>query len=506
LGGNLQQSNSFDASATHETCSSGDLESSAAYSCDLRVGKGSIFDVSLHEPATDETIQDAHNFSSSDSPSCEPSEHETNQFCHPESQSSLDGSNISFSDLQIERPVVIEIFCGSARVTARLREVGLSDAFGVDHDISKATASAKQLDFTKQSDQRIFLQWLRSPLVVRIFLAPPCGTCSMARNIKLRNSCGKVVPGPIPLHSAQFPEGLMGLTGKNFQRVSAANKLYDFVAHIIKEAVELKLVVVVENPRSSLFWMTRFWKSVSGFFGYTAHQACAYGGERPKWTVLAWNHPAFKHICLSCPGESDLHLHKPWGLVHTDVGTHFSTSEETAYPKGLARAIARVFAENLISHGWKPPQEYFQHTEEASLQVMRTVSNIQPRAAKMPPVAREHKQIVVVRGSLVDLSRAPVGPMQRLKSVYTLPETCNFNFSVLPEGAQLLRAAPSLCWAGSGGAPGSQLTPWTPRVFARQAWQLVAGVALAALCVAGQLVTSTFTLRGRRGTLRRGTR
>ena len=193
----------------------------------------------------------------------------------------------------------------------------------------------------------------------------------MARNIKLRNSCGKVVPGPIPLHSAQFPEGLMGLTGKNFQRVSAANKLYDFVAHIIKEAVELKLVVAVENPRSSLFWMTRFWKSVSGFFGYTAHQACAYGGERPKWTVLAWNHPAFKHICLSCPGEPDLHVHKPWGLVHTDVGTHFSTSEETAYPKGLARAIARVFAE-----------EYFQHTEEASLQVMRTVSNIQPQGGK----------------------------------------------------------------------------------------------------------------------------
>ena len=45
-------------------------------------------------------------------------------------------------------------------------------------------------------------------------------------------------------------------------------------------------------------------------------------------------------------------------------------------------------------------------------------------------------------------------------------------------------------WAGSGGAPGSQLTPWTPwtpRLFAWQAWHLV---------------TSTFTLRGRRGTWR----
>ena len=44
-------------------------------------------------------------------------------------------------------------------------------------------------------------------------------------------------------------------------------------------------------------------------------------------------------------------------------------------------------------------------------------------------------------------------------------------------------------WAGSGGALGSQLTPWTPRLFAWQAWHLA---------------TSTFTLRGRRGTWRHG--
>lgn len=136
--------------------------------------------------------------------------------CHEEKQSLLDGGNISFSDVQIECPVVIEIFCGSARVTASLREVGFGDSFGVDHDVSKATASAKQLDLTVQSDQRILFQWLRSPLVVGIFLAPPCGTCSMARNIKLGNSQGKAIPGP-PLRSRQFPEGLMRLTMKKIK-------------------------------------------------------------------------------------------------------------------------------------------------------------------------------------------------------------------------------------------------------------------------------------------------
>ena len=40
-------------------------------------------------------------------------------------------------------------------------------------------------------------------------------------------------------------------------------------------------------------------------------------------------------------------------------------------------------------------------------------------------------------------------------------------------------------WTGSGGALGSQLTPLSPRLLAWQAWHFA---------------TSTFTLRGRRGT------
>ena len=80
-------------------------------------------------------------------------------------------------------------------------------------------------------------------------------------------------------------------------------------------------------------------------------------------------------------------------------------------------------------------------------------------------------------------------------------------------------------WAGSGGAPGSQMTPWTPRLFAWQAWHLVtstvtlrgrpgtwqhgpslcvAGVALGDISLTWHLVTSTVTLCGRRGTWRHG--
>ena len=60
-------------------------------------------------------------------------------------------------------------------------------------------------------------------------------------------------------------------------------------------------------------------------------------------------------------------------------------------------------------------------------------------------------------------------------------------------------------WAGSGSAPGSQMTPWTPRLFAWQAWHLVTLTFILVACVAlgdiafhfawwaWHLVTSTIT-------------
>ena len=333
-------------------------------------------------------------------------------------QSQRENDNFSFSSHQLSCPVIIEVFCGTARVTACLKELGLSEAFGVDHETGKAVATVKQLDLTLQRDQEIFLQWLRSPLLVGLFIAPSCGTCSLARNIKLRDKNGRPLRGPVPLRSESFPEGLPGLKGTNLLRVSLANRLYDFVGQVVEEAIKLGLLVVVENPRSSLFWRTRFWKRVAKHFSYVAHQACAYGGSRPKWTVLASNHKCFHSISLGCPGESAWHSHKPWGLVRTEEGFHFSASEETAYPRGLARSIARVFADILMQHGWIPPLEQFQVCSEANLRTMRAVATVQPKASKVPPVVREHKKILVMTAPVSAVHLIPVETMQRLKSAF----------------------------------------------------------------------------------------
>ena len=61
--------------------------------------------------------------------------------------------HVVFSEVQISCPTVIEIFCSSARVTASLKELGLSQSFGVDHDVRKAESTAKRRDLTLKSDQ-----------------------------------------------------------------------------------------------------------------------------------------------------------------------------------------------------------------------------------------------------------------------------------------------------------------------------------------------------------------
>ena len=212
-------------------------------------------------------------------------------------------------------PVIVEIFCGSARVTASLRTLGLSSSFGVDHIKVNPQGAIKTVDLTTTKGQKILMKWLSSPLVCGVFLAPPCGTCSLARNIKLRDSKGRVLPGPVPLRSQYFPKGLPGLSKTNFIRVSKANKLYEFVGRILRFAHARNMIIVVENPRSSLFWMTRWWKRRGIPTIYTAHQACAYGSQRPKWTVLAPNCDSFRRICKTCPGESPTHQHLPWGVL-----------------------------------------------------------------------------------------------------------------------------------------------------------------------------------------------
>ena len=120
--------------------------------------------------------------------------------------------------------MVLEIFCGTAGVSASLKRLGL-DAVAVDKTMPKAPkALVTKLDLTLVSNQLLVLSWIRNPQVKAVFLAPPCGTASAAGNIQREDDPDL----PQPLRSAEFPDGLPGLQGTDLLRVEQSNILYDF--------------------------------------------------------------------------------------------------------------------------------------------------------------------------------------------------------------------------------------------------------------------------------------
>ena len=339
--------------------------------------------------------------------------------------------------------VVIEMFCGSARVTAALKQLGAHSSFGVDHHTKNSVSSVRNIDLSCPSGQHLFMQYLASPLVVGIFIAPPCGTCSMARYIQLRDAKGRPIPGPPPLRSKLFPNGLPYLSPRNRYRVTQANKLYEFVGKVLRFAASRNLIIVVENPRSSLFWLTSYWIKKGVPLTFTAHQACQYGSTRPKWSVLAHSHPVFGAINKCCAGESASHQHEPWGVVKSRQGTHFATSEETSYPLPLASAIATAFVKALISKGWTPPDDQWDiHNTTFTLQAARALSGPQPKASKFPPLVREHKHVILIQGPPDQLHKSPVQPTQRLKANWPIPPSLQSAHSHAPIHSQLLRTTP----------------------------------------------------------------
>eukprot|EP00435_Cladocopium_sp_Y103_P070991 s38_g36.t1 len=284
---------------------------------------------------------------------------------------------------------------------------------------------------TTHEGQSLVWSWVKSPSCLGVFCAPPCGTCSKARGIPVRLPNGVVIPGPQPLRTESEPNGVAKMSHINRLRVSSANTLYHFITQICLFCIEHDLVVVIENPRSSLYWRTSFFKPLLRFLKFTAHQACAYGSDRPKWTVLAHNTRTLVHLNHVCPGVGPQHHHKPWGVVQEPGQPRkFSTAEETAYPLPLAYNIAFYIAHELILRGWKPPAVEFQSPDTVSYQHLRAVVGVQPKASKVPPLLAEFGHVISIKIPLQ--APLPVQPGQKLSSPW----------KEIPTGSCLLKKPP----------------------------------------------------------------
>ena len=148
---------------------------------------------------------------------------------------------------------------------------------GKKHKRLKNAGRVLVADLTTPEGQSLCWEWIRSPSCAGVFCAPPCGTCSRARGIPVTLPNGCVVAGPQPLRSEAFPDGLASMSYLNRCRVKSANALYQFITEVVQFCLNHDMVVVIENPRSSLYWRTSFFAPIRKCLKFTAHQACAYG-------------------------------------------------------------------------------------------------------------------------------------------------------------------------------------------------------------------------------------
>ena len=329
--------------------------------------------------------------------------------------------------LQSACPVVFEIFCGTARIVRAMHSLGWSASQAVDH-VQKPAAEAPVLvaDLSTCEGQGLMMFWMSCPYLVGVWLAPPCGTASLARLIPVVDSLGNVLPSPRPLRSLEWPEGVPGLSGVDLHRVNQANRLYTFSADVCEAAVARVVLVGCENPRNSLFWLTKAGQRITRCCPRQALlQNCAWGGRRPKWTKIAHNDSAFDSLARCCPGPSCSMQHLPWGR---SASGNWATSEEAAYPHGFAKAVASCFASAV----------QVAESQDVSMAQLRVRVGVQPKSSCMPPLVPEHKHVIVMRGPASCFSALPVAPMQRLKHPWQPSEAVS-PACAIPEGAQLLR-------------------------------------------------------------------
>ena len=348
----------------------------------------------------------------------------------------------------ISQCMVVEIFAGTGRVTASLKEFGLLSCFGTDHvKHRQAVAPIVLADLTTANGLELLHQWLANPQVVGIFMAPPCGSASRARSIPLKRKR----PGnaPRPLRSDACPNGLPGLNFSDRMKISKANRLYSLTAQLVKWAHEVGVLFCIENPQFSHFWATTFMQDVLPFLKFTVFHSCQYGSSRMKRTMLAFNASEFYAINKCCQGVSKIHKHAKWGVDPTSKT--FATSLETAYPMPLARSIASQFVLALSNLGIRAAPELLNEVtslDNVFLPALRAQAGQQPRVSKLPPLIPTFAAKISLTGFHVHLPNLQLYqkvPADILINTVNAPTT-------LCKGSKLLQLSsailPSLCLQG----------------------------------------------------------
>ena len=293
----------------------------------------------------------------------------------------------SFARLQPHDLLVIELCAGTAILSKTAAAKGFR-VMPVDNNFRRAPGNnVLRLDLADPEAVSQLLEIIRveRDRIAMVFIAPPCGTASLARERKLHKWARKGFKIPVPLRNAQFPDMLPGLRFLDKKKVELANQLYGQVTRISICCIALGLLLVIENLATSLYWLTSFFLELKAFC--TGHNvdfhSCCHGGQRPKRTRFWVSQPVFSHLSIFCDGS---HWHKPWTPKRLGNRLHFTTADEAAYPLLLCQRLIDALLElcfpQLQLSGVNP-------TIAMDQKATRVALGVQPRGHAFGPLVPE---------------------------------------------------------------------------------------------------------------------
>lgn len=279
------------------------------------------------------------------------------------------------------------------------------------------------IDLNSDAQLKILEELLQQRRLLYVHFAPPCGTASLARQIRLG-----LRHEPRPLRSLRHPMGLPGLKHVAKERVRLANRLYRLTKRFIKQLQLAGIAWSVENPAGSLMWVTDpFVELMQEFKGNilgVVFHTCMFGAPRKKQTALWTNIPELRQLARECSGD---HQHAAWGI--TPSGS-FATADECAYNSELCAHWAAAIEQMALRQQLSPAPETLDDVQTEHLQVKdkanRAFLGALPRGSKLPPLLTDFLQETTVEFGAHDcLAHAKPGSR--------LPDN-----HVFPKGARLL--------------------------------------------------------------------
>ena len=148
-----------------------------------------------------------------------------------------------------------------------------------------------------------------------VFISPPCGTASKARERPIKTSLLFGRNQPLPRRSADRPDQKDGLSGLDKFRTETASQLSNAVRKLVLHCNALGLWELVENPRNSFYWSTSVDQAkINCIVTYWIDfHNCAHGGQRDKLTRLWSNKDWGQELQLFCDGQ---HAHASWRYLN----------------------------------------------------------------------------------------------------------------------------------------------------------------------------------------------